>query len=131
MRAGVLDARIDALNIQATKGVFVATGGASSNCALRMVFDSRMCDVYQVGGEPYSYQTGDGILLSQKIGAALFAMGNQTSGSATSDARWWRPCSRSRSSSTCSWRCRSPTRCCGAGRCGEGRGTASERHAPQ
>ncbi|HUJ26499.1 MAG TPA: FAD-binding protein [Myxococcales bacterium] len=66
--------------IKANKGVFVATGGASSNVALRKVFDMRMCDVYQVGGEPYSYQTGDGILLSQKIGASLYATGNETSG---------------------------------------------------
>jgi hypothetical protein len=68
------------LNIKANNAVFVATGGATSNVMLRRVFDSRFCDVHQVAGEPYSYQTGDGILLSQKCGASLYATGNEADG---------------------------------------------------
>ncbi|HUJ25849.1 MAG TPA: FAD-binding protein [Myxococcales bacterium] len=68
------------LNIKANKGVFVATGGASSNVVLRRVYDGRFGIEHQVAGEPYSYQTGDGILLSQKCGASLWALGNETSG---------------------------------------------------
>ena len=69
------------VNIKANKGVFVATGGATSNVFLRKVFDFRFTDVYSVGGDPYSEQTGDGILLSQKIGASLYAPGNQIANS--------------------------------------------------
>jgi hypothetical protein len=68
------------LNIKANKGVFVATGGATSNVFLRRMFDMRMAECYSVGGDPYSEQTGDGILLSQKCGASLFAPGNQVAG---------------------------------------------------
>jgi len=68
------------VNIKANKGVFVSCGGASSNLELRKKFDMRMCDVYQVGGEPYSFQTGDGILNAMKCGAALYATGNETAG---------------------------------------------------
>ncbi len=68
------------VNIQANKGVFVACGGATSNVNLRKRFDMRQTDVYQVGGEPYSQQTGDGIAQALKCGAALYATGNETSG---------------------------------------------------
>ena len=67
------------VNIKANKGVMVATGGSTSNVDRRRRADPRMWDVYQVAGEPYSYQTGDGENAAQKIGASLWATANETS----------------------------------------------------
>lgn len=67
------------VNIKANKGVLIATGGSTSNVEIRRRYDPRMHDVFQVAGEPYSYQTGDGENAAQKIGAALWATGNETS----------------------------------------------------
>jgi succinate dehydrogenase/fumarate reductase flavoprotein subunit len=67
-----------AVRIRATKGVLVATGGHSSNVNLRRVFDPRRTEEYQVAGEPYSRQTGDGEIAAMAIGAALWATANQT-----------------------------------------------------
>jgi hypothetical protein len=66
------------VNIKANKGIMVATGGSTSNVDRRRRCDPRMWDVYQVAGEPYSYQTGDGEIAAQKIGASLWATGNET-----------------------------------------------------
>jgi len=67
------------VNIKANKAVFVATGGMSSNVERRKRIDMRMTPVYQVGGEPYAYQTGDGEIAAYKIGASIYAPGNELS----------------------------------------------------
>jgi hypothetical protein len=66
------------VNIKANKAVIVATGGSTSNVDRRKRYDPGMCEVYPVAGEPYSYQTGDGEIAAQKIGASLYATGNET-----------------------------------------------------
>ena len=59
------------VNIAARKGVLVATGGSSRNVNLRRTFDSRLTEEYQVAGEPWSRQSGDGELAAMAVGAAL------------------------------------------------------------
>ena len=66
------------VNIAARKGVLVATGGSSSNVNLRRTFDSRLTEEYQVAGEPWSRQSGDGEVAAMAIGAALWGTANQT-----------------------------------------------------
>ncbi len=66
------------LNIQAKKGVILATGGHSSNVNFRRIFDSRLTEEYQVVGEPYSRQTGDGEIAAMQVGASLWGVANQT-----------------------------------------------------
>jgi succinate dehydrogenase/fumarate reductase flavoprotein subunit len=66
------------VRIRATKGVLVATGGHSSNVSFRRMFDPRRTEEYQVAGEPYSRQTGDGEIAAMAIGAALWGTANQT-----------------------------------------------------
>jgi hypothetical protein len=64
------------VNIRANKGVVVATGGLTSNVAMRREYDPRLFAVYDVAGEPYSYATGDGEYAMRRIGAKLWATGN-------------------------------------------------------
>ena len=64
--------------IQARKGVILGTGGHSSNLILRRVFDPRLTEEYQVVGEPYSRQTGDGEMAALRVGASLWGAANQT-----------------------------------------------------
>jgi succinate dehydrogenase/fumarate reductase flavoprotein subunit len=66
------------VRIEAKKGVLIATGGHSSNVNFRRIFDPRRTEEYQVAGEPYSRQTGDGESAAMAIGAALWATANQT-----------------------------------------------------
>ncbi len=66
------------IRIEARKGVLVATGGHSSNVTFRRMFDPRRTEEYQVAGEPYSRQTGDGEIAAMAIGASLWATANQT-----------------------------------------------------
>src|ERR1700726_191456 len=66
------------LNIQAKKGVFLGTGGHTSNVNFRRIFDPRLTEEYQVVGEPYSRQTGDGEIAAMEIGASLWGAANQT-----------------------------------------------------
>ena len=66
------------VNIAATKGVLVATGGSTSNVTLRRTFDPRLTDEYQVAGEPWSRQSGDGELAAMAVGASLWGTANQT-----------------------------------------------------
>jgi hypothetical protein len=66
------------VNIQARKGVIVATGGHTSNVNFRRTFDPRRTEEYQVAGEPWSRQTGDGELAALAVGAALWSTANQT-----------------------------------------------------
>jgi FAD binding domain-containing protein len=69
---------VKTVNIRARKGVIIGTGGHSSNLNFRRVFDARLTEEYQVVGEPYSLQTGDGELAAMRIGASLWGAANQT-----------------------------------------------------
>src|SRR5258707_399574 len=66
------------LNIQAKRGVILGTGGHTSNINFRRIFDPRLTEEYQVVGEPYSRQTGDGEIAAMRIGASLWGAANQT-----------------------------------------------------
>lgn len=66
------------VTIQARRGVVVATGGHTSNVEFRRIFDPRLTEEYQVAGEPWTKQSGDGEMLAMAIGASLWATGNQT-----------------------------------------------------
>jgi len=66
------------LNVQARRGVVLGTGGHTSNVNLRRVFDPRLTEEYQVVGEPYSRQTGDGEIAAMQVGASLWGVANQT-----------------------------------------------------
>ena len=66
------------LNIQARRGVVLGTGGHTSNVNFRRIFDPRLTDEYQVVGEPYSRQTGDGEIAAMQVGASLWGVSNQT-----------------------------------------------------
>jgi urocanate reductase len=65
------------VNIQARRGVIVATGGHTSNVELRRIFDPRLTEEYQVAGEPWTRQSGDGERFAMAIGASLWATANQ------------------------------------------------------
>jgi len=67
-----------ALNIQARRGVVLSTGGHTSNVNFRRIFDPRLTAEYQVVGEPYSRQTGDGEIAAMQVGASLWGAGSQT-----------------------------------------------------
>ena len=66
------------VNIRARKGVILATGGHTSNVNFRRMFDPRLTEEYQVAGEPWTKQTGDGEILAMEIGASLWVTANQT-----------------------------------------------------
>lgn len=66
------------VNIQARKGVILATGGHSTNVDFRRAWDPRLTEEYQVAGVPWSFQNGDGEMLALSIGATLWATANQT-----------------------------------------------------
>lgn len=66
------------LNIQARRGVVIGTGGHTSNVNFRRIFDPRLTEEYQVVGEPYSRQTGDGEVAAMQVGASLWGAANQT-----------------------------------------------------
>lgn len=66
------------LNLQAKKGVILATGGHTSNVNFRRIFDPRLTEEYQVVGEPWSRQTGDGEIAALQVGASLWGAANQT-----------------------------------------------------
>ena len=66
------------VNIRALKGLLVATGGSTSNVNLRRTFDPRLTEEYQVAGEPWSRQSGDGELAAMAVGASLWGTANQT-----------------------------------------------------
>jgi urocanate reductase len=78
-----------ALNIEARRGVVVATGGHTGNVNFRRTFDPRLTEEYQQACMPYVYQGAKGELASMEIGAALWATANQTSesGSAITKTR--------------------------------------------
>jgi len=66
------------LNIRATKGVLIATGGHSNNVNLRRVFDPRLTEEYAVSGDPYSRKSGDGEIAAMALGASLWGTSAQT-----------------------------------------------------
>ena len=66
------------VRIRGTRGILLATGGHTSNVLFRRIFDPRLTEEYQVAGEPYSKQTGDGELAAMAIGASLWSTANQT-----------------------------------------------------
>ena len=45
---------------------------------VRRIFDPRLTEEFQVGGDPYSYQDASGELASMAIGASLWGTANQT-----------------------------------------------------
>jgi len=78
-----------AVNIQARKGVIIATGGHTGNVNFRRMFDPRLTEEYQQACEPYVHQGADGELAAMEIGASLWATANQTAeaGSAITKTR--------------------------------------------
>jgi len=66
------------LNIRARRGVVIGTGGHTSNVNFRRIFDPRLTEEYQVVGEPYSRQSGDGEIAAMQVGASLWGAANQT-----------------------------------------------------
>ena len=66
------------INIEAKKGVVIATGGHTGNVNFRRMFDPRLTEEYQQACLPYSFQGADGELAAMDIGASLWATGTQT-----------------------------------------------------
>jgi FAD binding domain-containing protein len=77
------------VNIQARKGVIIATGGHTGNVNFRRTFDPRLTEEYQQACMPYVHQGADGELAAMEIGASLWATANQTAeaGSAITKTR--------------------------------------------
>jgi succinate dehydrogenase/fumarate reductase flavoprotein subunit len=75
--AGNIDSTQAHVSIRAAKAVILATGGSTSNVNFRRMFDPRLTEVYQVGGEPYTFQDASGELAAMAIGASLWGLGNQ------------------------------------------------------
>jgi succinate dehydrogenase/fumarate reductase flavoprotein subunit len=67
------------LNIEAKKGVIIATGGHTGNVNFRRTFDPRLTEEYQQACLPYVFQGAKGELAAMEIGASLWATANQTS----------------------------------------------------
>ena len=66
------------LNIRASKGVIVATGGHTGNVDFRRMFDPRLTEEYQQACLPYVHQSASGEIAAMALGAALWSTGNQT-----------------------------------------------------
>lgn len=66
------------VNIQARKGLILATGGHTSNVDFRRMFDPRLTEEYQTTGEPWTKQNADGEKLAMAMGAALWGTSNQS-----------------------------------------------------
>ena len=64
------------LNIQAKRGVIIATGGHTANVEFRRMFDPRLTEEYQSAGEPWTKQMADGEQAAMEIGASLWATSN-------------------------------------------------------
>jgi len=74
---GNIDITKLSVGIRAAKAVILATGGSTSNVNFRRMFDPRLTEVYQVAGEPYTFQDASGELAAMAIGASLWGLGNQ------------------------------------------------------
>jgi FAD binding domain len=68
----------NAVNIQARKGVIIATGGHTGNVNFRRTFDPRLTEEYQQACEPWVHQGADGELAAMELGASLWATASQT-----------------------------------------------------
>jgi urocanate reductase len=68
------------VNIEARKGVIIASGGHTGNVNFRRMFDPRLTEEYQQCGMPYSLQGADGELAAMDIGASLWGTALQTAG---------------------------------------------------
>ncbi len=66
------------VNIQAKKGVIIATGGHTGNVNFRRTFDPRLTEEYQQACAPWVHQGADGELAAMDIGASLWATACQT-----------------------------------------------------
>jgi succinate dehydrogenase/fumarate reductase flavoprotein subunit len=66
------------VNIRATKGVIIATGGHTGNVEFRRMFDPRLTEEYQQACQSYVYQNASGELAAMDIGASLWATAIQT-----------------------------------------------------
>src|SRR5712691_5538148 len=75
--AGNIDSTKPDMSIRTTKAVILATGGSTSNVHFRRMFDPRLTEVYQVAGEPYTFQDASGELAAMAIGASLWGLGIQ------------------------------------------------------
>ncbi len=67
------------LNVEAKRGVIIATGGHTGNVNFRRTFDPRLTEEYQQACMPYVYQGAKGELAAMELGASLWATANQTS----------------------------------------------------
>ncbi|MGA2712982.1 MAG: FAD-dependent oxidoreductase [Bryobacteraceae bacterium] len=65
------------VNIQAKKGVILATGGHTSNVEFRRRFDPRLTEEYQTTGEPWTRQNADSEILALAMGATMWSTANQ------------------------------------------------------
>jgi len=70
------------VNIQARRGVIIATGGHTANVEFRRMFDPRLTEEYQTAGEPWTRQNAEGELLAMGLGAALWATNNTATSAA-------------------------------------------------
>jgi urocanate reductase len=68
----------NAVNIQAKKGVIIATGGHTGNVNFRRTFDPRLTEEYQQACMPWVHQGADGELAAMELGASLWATASQT-----------------------------------------------------
>ncbi len=75
---GNLDHTEPGLTIRAARAVILGTGGSTSNVNFRRMFDPRLTAVYQVAGEPYTFQDASGEIAAMAIGASLWGLANQT-----------------------------------------------------
>src|SRR5215470_16335779 len=66
------------INIEARKGVVIATGGHTGNVNFRRTFDPRLTEEYQQACMPYVDQNASGELAAMDIGASLWAVACQT-----------------------------------------------------
>jgi urocanate reductase len=64
------------VNVEARRGVVIATGGHTANVEFRRMFDPRLTEEYQTAGEPWTQQLAEGELAAMDIGASLWATSN-------------------------------------------------------
>jgi predicted oxidoreductase len=74
---GNIDSTKPTMKLRAHKAVIVTTGGSTSDINFRRMFDPRLTPVFQVGGEPYSYQDASGELAAMAVGASLWGLVHQ------------------------------------------------------
>ena len=75
---GNIDMDAKTVTIKAKKAIVIGTGGSTGNVNFRRMFDPRVTEEFQLGGDPYSPQDGSGELAAMSIGASLWGTANQT-----------------------------------------------------